>query len=113
MAYGVVPIASRVSAIPQVLDEVGTGAALPVDDVPGFVLKIREIAGDASLWRCMVEAGLRAAPRFTYERYLMRLDEMLSAVYGRSCFDRGAMEALAAQWDAAAATGPGMRDGRS
>ncbi len=99
MAYGVVPISSQVSAIPQVLAEVGTGAALPPKDVSGYVQAIRTILDEPGLWREMVEAGLRAAPRFTYERYLIRLNEMLSSTYGDPCFDRGVMAELRSAWD--------------
>jgi glycosyltransferase involved in cell wall biosynthesis len=106
MAYGVVPISSQVSAIPQVLSEIGTGAALPPGDVSGYVGAIREIAGDLGLWRQMIDAGLRAAPRFTYERYLMRLDEMLAAVHGRSFFDSGVMAELGKEWGAVTIRGP-------
>jgi glycosyltransferase involved in cell wall biosynthesis len=100
MAYGVVPISSQVSAIPQVLAEVGSGIALPLLDVAGFALAIRNIVEDAGLWKEMVEAGLRAAPRFTYERYLLRLDEMLALSYGVSPFDPDFMDRVRAQWDA-------------
>jgi glycosyltransferase involved in cell wall biosynthesis len=101
MAYGVVPISSRVSAIPQVLAEVGSGAALEPEDVDGYVRAVRRIAGRTDVWQQMVEAGLRAAPRFTYERYLMRLDAMLSEVYGYPCFERSVMAELETQWKAA------------
>jgi glycosyltransferase involved in cell wall biosynthesis len=100
MAYGVVPISSQVSAIPQVLAAVGTGAALSPQDVPGFARAIREIIDDADRWKQMIEAGLRAAPRFTYERYLLRLDEMLALCYGSSPFDPRLMGGLRSQWEA-------------
>ena len=98
MAFGVVPVSSRVSAIPQVLAEIGSGVALAPDDVWGYVRAIRRIVHEPGVWEEMVEAGLRAAPRFTYERYLMQLDEMLTEVYGESHFDRGFMAELAARW---------------
>jgi len=98
MAFGVVPISSRVSAIPQVLAEVGSGAALPPDDVSGYVQAIHKIVDEPGLWRQMVDAGLRVAPRFTFERYLMRLDEMLTTVYDRPCFDRPMMAGLRCRW---------------
>jgi len=105
MVYGVVPISSRVSAIPQVLTEIGSGVALDPDDVPGYVRAIREIVVAPDRWGEMMRAGLRAAPRFTYERYLMRLDEMLAAVYGKPCLDAGVMAELRAKWAAGLATG--------
>jgi glycosyltransferase involved in cell wall biosynthesis len=99
MAYGVVPVSSQVSAIPQVLAEAGTGAALPPQDVAGFARAIRQIVDDADRWKQMVEAGLGAAPRFTYERYLLRLDEMLVCSYGASRFDQRLIGGLRSQWE--------------
>lgn len=100
MAYGVVPIASQVSAIPQVLAEVGTGAALPFDDVSGYVRAIHEIVDRPGAWEEMVRAGLRAAPRFTFERYLLRLDEMLACSYGSSPFDSQIIGDSRSRWKA-------------
>jgi glycosyltransferase involved in cell wall biosynthesis len=111
MAYGVVPISSRVSAIPQVLAEVGSGVALAPSDVPGYVQAILKIVDQPGLWEKMVEAGLRAAPRFTYERYLMRLEAMLTQAYGRPCFDRRVMAELGARWNAAVAEASCALDG--
>jgi glycosyltransferase involved in cell wall biosynthesis len=113
MAYGVVPISSHVSAIPQVLAEVGSGVALAPDDVSGYARAIRHIVHESGVWEAMVAAGLRAARRFTYERYLMRLDEMLSSTYGSHCFDSGVMAELAGRWDAAVANVSDTGDGDS
>jgi glycosyltransferase involved in cell wall biosynthesis len=110
MAFGVVPVSSQVSAIPQVLAETGTGMALPPGNVRGYVQAIRQLVGEPALWRQMVEAGLRAAPRFTYERYLLRLDEMLRGVYGESGFDRRLTDELSAQWAVATAEAQGALD---
>jgi len=98
MAYGVVPVSSRVSAIPQVLSEISSGVALAPDDVLGYARAIRRIVRAPGVWEEMVRAGLRAAPRFTYERYLIRLDQMLAMVYGESGFDREIVADLRAQW---------------
>jgi glycosyltransferase involved in cell wall biosynthesis len=87
MAYGVVPITSQVSDIPRTLADVGTGVALPPNDVQGYVRAIRAIIQDPSGWQQSVRAGLGAASRFTYERYLVRLDEMFKTFYGSSPFD--------------------------
>ena len=37
MAYGVVPLASTVSCIPQILGETGSGLALPAKDTDAYV----------------------------------------------------------------------------
>jgi glycosyltransferase involved in cell wall biosynthesis len=84
MGYGVVPIASNVSAIPQILDQTKAGVALPVENVDEFVGAITDIIGDSRKWKTMSLAGIEAAPLFTYERYLMALDEMFISAYGSS-----------------------------
>ena len=97
MAHGVVPITSQVSDIPRTLAEIGSGVALPPDDVAGCVRVIRAILQDRSTWRRMVQAGLDAAPRFTYERYLTRLDDMFEAFYGSSPFNAEVLGAIRQQ----------------
>jgi glycosyltransferase involved in cell wall biosynthesis len=84
MSYGVVPIASNVSAIPQILDQTKAGLALPADDIDGFVRAIVDIMGDRPKWKEMSLAGIEAAPHFTYERHLTVLDEMFNSAYGWS-----------------------------
>ena len=84
MSYGVVPIASNVSAIPQILDQTKAGIALPTDDIDGFVRAIVHIMEDFPKWKEMSLAGIEAAPLFTYERYLIVLDEMFKSAYGSS-----------------------------
>jgi glycosyltransferase involved in cell wall biosynthesis len=84
MSYGVVAIASNVSAIPQILDQTKAGLALPADDIDGFIRAIVDIMGDPPKWKQMSLAGIEAAPHFTYERYLIALDEMFTSAYGSS-----------------------------
>jgi glycosyltransferase involved in cell wall biosynthesis len=100
MAHGVVPITSQVSAIPQTLAEVGTGVVLPPDDASGFVRAIQTIVQDRPRWRQMVQAGLDAAPRFSYEYYLIRLDDMFRAFYGSSPFSEQALGTIREQFRA-------------
>jgi hypothetical protein len=40
--------------------------------------------GDSWKWKTMSLAGIDAAPLFTYERYLMALDEVFISAYGSS-----------------------------
>jgi hypothetical protein len=70
---------------------------MPADDVTGFVQAILSIVDNPARWREMVGAGLRAAPRFSYERYLVRLDEMFEAFYGTSPFDARRLQDLRRQ----------------
>ncbi|GAB4546801.1 MAG: glycosyltransferase [Anaerolineae bacterium] len=84
MCYGVVPLASDVSAIPQILGQTKAGLALPADDIDGFVTAIISMLRDPLQWKKMSLAGIEAAPQFTYERYLVALDEMFRSAYGSS-----------------------------
>jgi glycosyltransferase involved in cell wall biosynthesis len=84
MSYGVVPVASNVSAIPQILDQTKAGLALPADDVDGAIRAIVDMMKDPPKWKKMSLAGIEAAPHFTYERYLTVLDDMFNSAYGHS-----------------------------
>ncbi len=89
MTYGVVPIASDVSAIPQILSDTKAGISLPADEVLGFVNAISQLIDKPDQWREMSKAGLAAAPLFTYERYLIAVDELFSTAYGQSPLEAG------------------------
>jgi len=84
MAYGVVPIASNVSAIPQILSETQTGFALPPSDVDQYEQAILNLVKEPMKWKSMIQAGLRSAPRFSYERYILNLDNMFLDYYNTS-----------------------------
>ena len=82
MAYGAVPVASDVSAIPQVLNQFQAGFAIPSTDIPGFAQAILKTSQDPNRWKAFSMAGIRSAPWFSYEKYLVELDEMLAGYYG-------------------------------
>ena len=73
MAHGVVPVASAISCIPQVLQEAGTGTCRAPGDVAGFASSISFYAANPRRWAVERSAGLEAAKGFTYEAYLDRL----------------------------------------
>lgn len=100
MSYGAVPIASNVSAIPQILEETGAGVALPPTDIAGFVRAIVEMVEDPVKWKKMSRAGMDAAPRFTYERYLIALDGMFTSFYGSSPLNPDVLRELRQQFRA-------------
>jgi glycosyltransferase involved in cell wall biosynthesis len=77
MAYGVVPVASNVSCIPQYLQKFQTGRALPPDDLQGFVDAIAHYASHPDAWRCESQNGVRSAPLFSYANYLRAVSELL------------------------------------
>lgn len=84
MSFGAVPLASAISAIPQILAETGAGFAFPVGDVLGYVEKIVYLLEHPARWHELKSTGIAAAPQFTYERYLFNLNQMLQQFYGTS-----------------------------
>ena len=70
MAYGVVPVASTVSSIPQYLERFGAGRALDPFDRRGFVEAIAGYVGDPKRWTAESRRAIEAARGFTYGSYL-------------------------------------------
>ena len=70
MAYGVVPLASDVSSIPQILAETQAGHAFAADQPQRFVDRILQYTLDTDSWKMTSQHGLQAADLFTYEKYL-------------------------------------------
>lgn len=70
MAYGVVPLASDVSSIPQILEETQAGHCFPADRPHQYVDKIVQYTHDSAAWKVSSLNGAQAANRFTYETYL-------------------------------------------
>lgn len=82
MAYGVVPITSAVSSIPQTLAEFNVGQHLPPLDTDAFVDTILVYLSDPVRWKRESQAGVEAAVNFTYETYMERLKSMFKTVWG-------------------------------
>lgn len=78
MAYGVVPLAGAVSSIPQYLDEMKTGAALPPDDIDGFVAKIEGYLARPETWAAESRRAVESAKWFTFSYYLESIDRLLA-----------------------------------
>ena len=77
MAYGVVPLAGKVSSVPQFLRAFGTGRAIAVEDIPAYTEAILEYAATPSLWRRESVKAVAAAASFTYDRYLEDVKKLL------------------------------------
>ncbi|MDO9537349.1 MAG: glycosyltransferase [Thermoplasmata archaeon] len=82
MAYGAVPLAGAVSSIPQILAASGAGKALPPLDIDAFVEAILAYIKQPECWQEASQAGMAAAPRFTYEYYLQALRQTFQAAWG-------------------------------
>jgi glycosyltransferase involved in cell wall biosynthesis len=78
MAYGVVPLASTVSCIPQILGETGSGLALPAKDTDAYVKAILGYTQDPRAWKQVSKNAIMAAREFTYEKYLSDVINMFS-----------------------------------
>lgn len=78
MAYGVVPLASTVSSIPQYLEKFGTGRALPPEDIESFAEAIRWYVAHPDAWRKEALRGVEAAKRFSYTSYLQAVERLFN-----------------------------------
>ena len=84
MAYGVVPLASAVSCIPQILAESEAGLALPPLDIMSFKEALSDYVAQPDRWRAASLAGMAAASNFTYDYYLQAVSRMFKAAWGIS-----------------------------
>ncbi len=84
MAYGVVPVASRVSCIPQYLEKFGTGRTFDAHDVNGFVGAIAWYVEHPSAWKEESQRAVVAARLFSYSRFLEAVRALLEVPAGRT-----------------------------
>lgn len=77
MAYGVVPIASRVSSIPQYLKRFGTGRTCAPDDIEGFAGAVVDYVLHPQRWKEESRNGAKAAQSFSYSNYLEAVRNLL------------------------------------
>ncbi len=82
MAYGVVPLASSVSSIPQILAKFQSGLAYAPDDIKGFAQAVINCSNNPVVWKQMSDNGVKMAAHFTYEYYLSALKQLLSSQLG-------------------------------
>ena len=77
MAYGVVPVTSNVSSIPQLVAAFRAGRALEARDIGAFVDALAGYARDPDLWKTESRNAADAARAFTYETYLCAVRGLL------------------------------------
>jgi glycosyltransferase involved in cell wall biosynthesis len=70
MAYGVIPIASDVGSISQILARFNVGSTCKPDDMPGFIDAMLRRCEDPAAWKEESLRAVRAAEYFTYEHYV-------------------------------------------
>jgi glycosyltransferase involved in cell wall biosynthesis len=78
MAYGVVPLATRVASIPEFLERFETGRAISECAAPPFVQAILEYRNEPNGWRRESQNAARAASQFSYAHYLDAVRKLLS-----------------------------------
>ncbi len=77
MAFGVVPVTSRVSSLQQVMDETGGGIVVDHLSVDEWTDAVYALLNDPPRWRSHHDDGIIAVERFGYQRYLERVKELL------------------------------------
>lgn len=77
MAYGVVPVTSNVSSIPQLIAAFRAGRALEARDIGAFVDALAGYVRDPDLWKTESRHAADAARAFTYETYLCAVRGLL------------------------------------
>ena len=78
MAFGVVPIAASVSAIPQYLDKFEIGRAVTYDDLDGYIQAVKGYVHNRDLWQQESTRALECAHLFSYKEYLGAVSELLN-----------------------------------
>ena len=81
MAYGVVPLTSNISSIPQILKETRAGSALPLDDMETFVNAILQYTQNPQYWQNASISGVQACERFTFEHYLNAVKDFFNETW--------------------------------
>jgi flagellar biosynthesis chaperone FliJ len=69
-----------------------------VDDLDGYAQAICTLAEKPDQWKEMSLAGLKAAKYFTYEKYLLSLEEMFQDYYHQSPFNPQFIQELQQTW---------------
>ena len=82
MMCGVVPLASKVGAIPQVLKKNKSGFSFEINDIDSYANKIEEFVNNPLLWKTYSIAGMNSAKQFTYESYVSNIDYHFNDKWG-------------------------------
>jgi glycosyltransferase involved in cell wall biosynthesis len=94
MAYGVVPIASDVSSIPQYLKSFRTGRVCAANDLASFVKSIQEFSKHRQIWKQESENATRAADSFSYTRHCNAVRHILQLPDSGGCANPVTSEAF-------------------
>lgn len=78
MAYGALPLAGAISSIPQILGELGLGAALPPLEPAAFADAIARYGENPDRFHEESRRAAAAARQFTYDRYLADVNQLFA-----------------------------------
>lgn len=76
MAYGVVPIASAISCIPDYLQKFQVGRTVPWLDLPAFAEAALKYYRTPDTWRRESARAMAVAEQFSYANYLMQVKSL-------------------------------------
>lgn len=82
MAFGVVPVASNVSSIPQVLNELDCGLAIPPFDIDTMVEEVISLIENPDMWKNFSVNCSTGAKNFTYELYVDQISSLVNKSNG-------------------------------
>ena len=94
MAFGVVPLASNVSSIPQYLKKFGCGRAFAPSDVAAFADSILWYATHPEEWKGESESCVKAAELFDYRNHCMAVRTIFQIPVSRTVGTSMKSEAL-------------------
>lgn len=77
MAYGVVPMTSDISSMPQLIESFRTGRVLDAKDRDGFVEAVAEYVSEPERWKMESCNAMEAGRLFAYDRYLAAVRNLL------------------------------------
>lgn len=77
MAYGVVPVTSNISSIPQYLEDFGVGQTFNPNDLQGFFKAVVWYSTHTDEWKHQSDNAVKAARLFSYANYLESVQNLL------------------------------------
>ena len=87
MAFGAIPVAPPISAIPQTFAETGAGVVTEGPEVDAFVRAIAPLASAPGRLDALRSAGLAAAGRFSFGTYREAVTDLFSDQWGLTLED--------------------------
>lgn len=78
MAFGVVPLASTISSIPFFIDQANSGKVIPAEDLQAYISAINNYFEHPEIWKLESQNATIMAEKFTYENYLMAVEELFN-----------------------------------